>query len=523
MNKLLKDFSSSIVVFLVALPLCLGIAHASGVPVIAGLIAGIIGGVVVGLISGSHISVSGPAAGLITLIITSIGTLKHELGSEVSVLSVLSAAVVLAGVFQWVLGFLKMGKISDFIPVSVIKGMLAAIGILLILKQMPHLVGWDVDDFGDEEFQQLDGENTFTELSKAFNHITPLAVIIGLCGLLIQMSWELKFIKKQTWSQWIPAPLLVVLLGVGLNSWANSDWKIIGSEHMVTIPKISTLFTVNGSNGFPWPDFSLVGSSFVFWVIVLKISIIASLESLLSLEASDKIDPNKRISPANRELFAQGTGNVFSGLFGGLPVTAVIVRSSANANAGAQTKLSAILHGVWLITVVALFPNLLNMIPNAALSAILIFVGYKLAKPSLFKSEYRRGWGAFLPFLITVIAILLTDLLLGIAIGMIVGFYFIIKTNFHRSITVVSLDNTHLIRFYYQATFLNKSLLKEKLAHLPQGAEVILDFTNCHFVDNDIRDIIEDFEAVAEDRNLKVSKKFTSESHQLRLMKIKAN
>jgi MFS superfamily sulfate permease-like transporter len=243
----------------------------------------------------------------------------------------------------------------------------------------------------------------------------------------------------------------------------------------------------------------------------------------LSLEASDKIDPNKRISPANRELFAQGTGNVFSGLFGGLPVTAVIVRSSANANAGAQTKLSAILHGVWLITVVALFPNLLNMIPNAALSAILIFVGYKLAKPSLFKSEYRRGWGAFLPFLITVIAILLTDLLLGIAIGMIVGFYFIIKTNFHRSITVVSLDNTHLIRFYYQATFLNKSLLKEKLAHLPQGAEVILDFTNCHFVDNDIRDIIEDFEAVAEDRNLKVSKKFTSESHQLRLMKIKAN
>ncbi len=523
MNKLLKDFSASIVVFLVALPLCLGIAHASGVPVIAGLIAGIVGGIVVGFVSGSHISVSGPAAGLISLIITSTGTLKHELGTEVGVISVLSAAVVLAGVIQWVLGFMKLGKVADFIPVSVIKGMLAAIGILLILKQMPHLVGWDVDDFGDEEFQQLDGENTFTELSKAFSHITPLAVVIGMCGILIQMGWELKFIKKQLWSQWIPAPLLVVLVGVGLNYWAQPDWKIVGSEHMVTIPKVSTLFSSNDGIGFPWPDFSLVGSSIVFWVIVFKIAVIASLESLLSLEASDKIDLNKRVSPANRELIAQGAGNVFSGLLGGLPVTAVIVRSSANANAGAQTKLSAILHGVWLITVVAIFPNVLNLIPNAALSAILIFVGYKLAKPSLFKSEFQRGWGSFLPFVITVVAILLTDLLLGIAIGMIIGFYFVIKTNFHRSITVVSLGNTHLIRFYYQATFLNKSLLKEKLAQLPLGAEVVLDFTNCHFVDNDIRDIIEDFEAVSEDRNLKVMKKFTSESHQWRLMKFKAN
>lgn len=523
MNKLIKDFSSSIVVFLVALPLCLGIAHASGVPVVSGLIAGVVGGIIVGFASGSNISVSGPAAGLITLILASIDSIKSELGGvDVEIVSVLGAAVLLAGIFQLLLGVLKLGKIADFIPVSVIKGMLAAIGILLILKQVPHLVGWDVDDFGDEGFKQLDGENTFTELSRAFQHITPLAMIIGILGLLIQMFWELKIIKNQSWSQWIPAPLLVVLMGVGVNYYAAVDWKINGNEHMVSIPPLNTMFSGSGESGFPWPNFSLIGSV-VFWVIVLKVAIIASLESLLSLEAADKIDPHKRNSPANRELFAQGAGNIVSGFLGGLPVTAVIVRSSANANAGAQTKISAILHGLWLVLVVAFFPGFLNLIPNAALSAILIFVGYKLAKPSLFKSEFQRGWGAFLPFVITIISILLTDLLLGIAVGMIVGFYFVIKTNFHRSITVVSLENTHLIRFYYQATFLNKSLLKEKLTQLPDGAEVVLDFTNCHFVDTDIRDIIDDFEAVADERNLKILKKFTSDSHQHRLMNTQPN
>ena len=522
MNKSIKDFSASIVVFLVALPLCLGIAHASGVPVVSGLIAGVVGGIIVGFASGSNISVSGPAAGLITLILSSIDTLKAELGTDVGIISILGAAVLLAGVFQLLLGFLKLGKIADFIPVSVIKGMLAAIGILLILKQVPHLVGWDVDDFGDEDFRQLDGENTFTELNKAFQHITPLAMIIGVLGLLIQIFWELKLIKKQRWTQWIPAPLLVVLMGIGVNYFAGSDWKIVGKDHIVSIPEVTTMFSGAEGSGFPWPNFSLIGSV-LFWIIVFKVAIIASLESLLSLEASDKIDPHKRISPANRELFAQGAGNIVSGLLGGLPVTAVIVRSSANANAGAQTKISAILHGFWLIIVVACFPGFLNLIPNAALSAILIFVGYKLAKPSLFKSEFQRGWGAFLPFVVTIISILLTDLLLGIAVGMIVGFYFVIKTNFHRSITVVSLENTHLIRFYYQATFLNKSLLKEKLTQLPDGAEVVLDFTNCHFVDTDIRDIIDDFEAVADERNLKILKKFTSDSHQHRLMNTQPN
>jgi len=517
MNNAIKDFSASIVVFLVALPLCLGIAHASGVPVVAGLIAGVVGGIVVGIISGSHISVSGPAAGLITLILASLESLKTEIGTDVGLISILGAAVLLAGVLQLFFGFFNLGKIADFIPVSVIKGMLAAIGILLILKQLPHLVGWDVDDFGDEDFQQLDGENTFTELSRAFSHITPLAVLIGITGLLVQVIWEWEIVKKQRWSQWIPAPLIVVLMGIGMNYFAGSEWKINGNEHMVSIPPMSSMFGGNSSMGFPWPNFSLIALP-LFWLIVVKIAIIASLESLLSLEASDKIDTHKRISPANRELFAQGSGNIVSGLLGGLPVTAVIVRSSANANAGSQTKLSAILHGFWLITVVALFPGFLNLIPNAALSAILIFVGYKLAKPALFKSEYQRGWGAFLPFVITIIAILLTDLLLGIAVGMVVGFYFVVKTNFHRSITVVSLGNTHLIRFYYQATFLNKSLLKEKLTQLPNGSEVVLDFTNCHFIDNDIRDIIEDFEVVAAVRNLSVIKKFTSDSHQRRLM-----
>lgn len=521
MNKLIKDLSASVVVFLVALPLCLGIAHASGVPVVSGLIAGVVGGLIVGIISGSHVSVSGPAAGLITLVIASREDLKSLMGTTDGLLSVLGAAVLVAGLFQWLLGALKLGKVADFIPVSVIKGMLAAIGILLILKQLPHLVGWDVDDFGDEDFIQQDGENTFSELSRAFSHITPLAAIIGVLGILIQVFWEFKFVKKHPLTQWIPAPLLVVIAGILINNNAPSNWRMVGTDHLVSIPDFSGMFNSASASQFSWPDFSYVSHA-IFWIIALKIAIIASLESLLSVEASDKIDPHKRVSPANRELFAQGAGNIVSGLFGGLPVTAVIVRSSANANAGAETKKSAIIHGIWLMVVVVFFSGLLNQIPNAALSAVLIFVGYKLAKPSLFISEYQRGWSAFLPFVITILAILRTDLLIGIAVGMVVGFYYVIKTNFHRSITLVSLENTYLIRFYYQATFLNKSLLKDKLSQLPEDCEVILDFTNCHFVDNDIRDIIEDFQVTAGERKLKVTTKFTSDLHKQRLMKLSA-
>ena len=518
MDKLIKDFSSSIVVFLVALPLCLGIAHASGVPAMSGLIAGIVGGLVVGTISGSHISVSGPAAGLITLVIASQSELKSMAHDNVNIIAVLGAAVFIAGLMQFLFGTLRLGKIADFIPVSVIKGMLAAIGILLILKQLPHIVGWDMDDFGDEDFVQQDGQNTFSELRMAFSHITPLATVIGVLGILIQVVWELQFLKNYKFIKWFPAPLIVVFVGVLINNHTANDLKIMGPNHLVTLPEIELWGSQSLINNFIRPDFSFLGKT-VFWIIALKVAIIASLESLLSLEASDKLDLHKRISPVNRELHAQGIGNMISGILGGLPITAVVVRSSANSSAGAETKRSAIFHGFWLLLAVIAFSKYLNQIPNSALAAVLIFVGYKLVKPSLFKSEYHRGMGAFIPFVITIMAILMTDLLVGIAVGMIVGFYFVIKTNFHRSITLVSLGNTFLIRFYYQATFLNKSILKDKLSQLPHGSEVILDFTNCHFVDNDIRDILSDFEITAREKNLVVTHKFTSDSHRVRLMK----
>lgn len=515
-----KDLSASIVVFLVALPLCLGIAHASGVPVISGLIAGIIGGVVIGFLSGSHVSVSGPAAGLITLVEASLrdlsgGTQAHAASNA---LSAFAAAVVIAGVLQMLLGVLKVGKLADFIPASVIKGMLAAIGLMLILKQVPHLVGWDADDFGDEGFVQHDGQTTFSEIRVAFNHLTPMAVIIGIAGLTIQFLWEIKSIKNNRWLALIPAPLLVVLLGVGVNSWAisnNPSWAIVDHSHMVSIPDF--LSNENAQPLLQFPDFSVLGS-FLIWVIAIKITLIASIESLLSIEASDKIDPHKRVTPPNRELMAQGVGNTLSGLLGGIPVTAVIVRSSANVNAGGMSKWSAIIHGVWLTIAVLLFPQALNLIPNAALAAVLIYVGYKLAKPSLIKAEWEKGRMSFLPFIITIVSILFSDLLIGILIGMAVAFYFIIRSNFHRSITLVEIDNNYMVRFQQQATFLNKSLLKGLLDQIPTNSKVVMDLSHCTFMDVDILDIIDDYQVRAAERGIDVSYEFLNESHKAKLL-----
>jgi MFS superfamily sulfate permease-like transporter len=520
MNFHTKDLSASLVVFLVALPLCLGIAHASGVPVISGLIAGIIGGVVIGFLSGSHVSVSGPAAGLITLVESSLrdlsgGTHAH---SASNALSAFAAAVVVAGVLQMILGMLKVGKLADFIPASVIKGMLAAIGLMLILKQVPHLVGWDADDFGDEGFVQHDGQTTFSEISVALNHLTPLAIVIGLAGLAIQFLWEIKSIKNNRWLALIPAPLLVVLLGVGVNSWAisnNPSWAIVDHSHMVSIPDF--LSKENAQPLLQFPDFSVLGS-FLIWVIAIKITLIASIESLLSIEASDKIDPHKRVTPPNRELMAQGVGNTLSGLLGGIPVTAVIVRSSANVNAGGMSKWSAIIHGLWLTIAVLLFPQVLNLIPNAALAAILIFVGYKLAKPSLVISEWNKGIVSFMPFCITVISILFTDLLIGICIGMLVAFYFIVKSNFHRSITIVQMENNFMIRFHQQVTFLNKSLLKSLLDKIPGNAKLVMDLTHCTFTDADILDVLDDFHIRAKEHNIQIQYEFLNESQKSKLL-----
>ena len=514
-----KDISSSVVVFLVALPLCLGIAHASGVPVMSGLIAGIVGGVVVGFMSGSHVSVSGPAAGLITLVEASLHDLSGGREALVShaALQAFAAALVIAGLLQLVLGLLKVGKLADFIPASVIKGMLAAIGLMLILKQVPHLVGWDADDFGDEGFIQHDGQTTFSEINIAFEHLTPLAILIGVLGLLIQFAWDSKYLKGIKWIQLLPAPLIVVVLGVFFNGWANntgSDWAIEKS-HLVNIPNF--LAPGMAESSMIVPNFRVLGN-WLIWVIAVKITLIASIESLLSIEASDKIDPQKRVTPPNRELVAQGVGNTISGLLGGIPVTAVIVRSSANVNAGGMSKLSAVFHGAWLTVAVLLFPGVLNLIPNSALAAILIYVGFKLAKPSLIKQEWAKGKMSFVPFVVTVVSILLTDLLVGIMIGMAVGFFYIIKSNFHKSITMVQIDNNYMVRFQQQATFLNKSVLKTLLENFPKKANVIMDLTHCTFMDRDILDIIDDFQIRAKEKSMVISFEFLNESHKQKLL-----
>lgn len=522
-NYLSKDIPASLVVFLVALPLCMGVAMASGGNVIQGILAGVIGGIVVGFISGSQVSVSGPAAGLITIVIAALSDLKvltpeHYLGA-------FALTIFLAGVIQLLMGVLKLGVIADFIPVAVIKGMLAAIGIIMILKQIPHLVGYDNDAMGEEEFLQNDGHNTFSEIFFSFEQLSMMALIVGTLGILIHLFWDTKFIKNNKLFSFIPASLVTVVCGVLINEIATNINPIyaIKAEHMVRVPifsstgNVSELF-VGLFHSFTFPDFSYINSS-VVWKIAIVIAIVASIESLLSLEAGDKIDSEKRTSPANREMFAQGVGNVIAGLVGALPVTAVIVRTSANVNAGSKTKLSTIFHGFWLLVFVLFAPQLINKIPLSALASVLIFVGYKLAKPTLFFEQKKKGNIAFYPFVITIVAILLTDLLIGITIGMLIGFYFVIKSNFHKSFSIVREGNNVLVRFHHQATFLNKSVLKKKLISIEHGDSVLLDFTNCTFMDADIIDILNDFLIHSSINHIKVEMQFVSETQELTILK----
>lgn len=517
-NYLSKDIPASLVVFLVALPLCMGVAMASGGNVIQGILAGVIGGIVVGLISGSQVSVSGPAAGLITIVIAAFNDLKavtpeHYLGA-------FALTIFLAGVIQLLMGFLKLGVIADFIPVSVIKGMLAAIGIIMILKQIPHLVGYDKDAMGEEEFLQNDGHNTFSEIFFSFEQLSIMALIVGFVGIIIHIFWDTKFIKNNKLFSLIPASLVTVVFGVLINEIATyvNPLYAIKAEHMVSVPVFSASGNISESfvglfHSFTFPNFSYITSP-VVWKIAVVIAIVASIESLLSLEAGDKIDPEKRTSPANREMFAQGVGNVLAGLVGALPVTAVIVRTSANVNAGSKTKMSAIFHGIWLLAFVLFAPQLINKIPLSALAAVLIFVGYKLAKPSLFKEQKQKGNNAFYPFIITLLAILLTDLLIGITIGLLLGFYFVIKSNFHKSFNIVREDKNVLIRFHHQASFLNKSVLKKKLNSINAGESVLLDFTNCSFMDSDIIDILNDFLIHSTLNDIHIEMQFVSDTQE---------
>jgi MFS superfamily sulfate permease-like transporter len=478
------DIPASVVVFLVALPLCLGVALGSNAPLFSGIIAGIAGGIIVGVLSGSALSVSGPAAGLTAVVAIAIGKLPVY---EAFILS-----VCIAGILQIILGFLRAGIIGDYVPNAVIRGMLAAIGIILILKQLPHLVGYDKDFSGDEAFIQIDKQNTFSELIYSINYLSPLAVLIGLFSIGILLLWERSFFKKKKIFTYIPAPLVVVIASIALNEFfINSGSRFaIEKNHLVSLPVASDFKSFFGF--FTSPDLKYLTNPTV-WTTALTIGLVASLETLLSIEAVDKLDPYKRRTPTNRELKAQGIGNLVSGLLGGLPVTSVIVRSSANVHAGAKSKFSTILHGSLLLLSVLFIPGLLNKIPLSALAAILIVTGYKLAKPSIFREFHQKGLDQIVPFVVTIIAILLSDLLIGILIGMGVGLFFLIRSNFKSSVMVVNDENKYLLRLRKDVSFLNKPIVKEKLESVPENAYILIDLTRADFIDKDVIDVINEF------------------------------
>lgn len=488
------DIPASIVVFLVALPLCLGIALGSNAPnLFAGLIGGIVGGIVIGSLSGSQLSVSGPAAGLTAIVAVAIGKLPAY---EAFLL-----AVVIGGVIQLSFGFLKGGFLGDYVPNSVIKGMLAAIGLILILKQFPHLVGYDKDFSGDDAFFQKDTNNTFSEILYALNYISPVAILIGVAGLGTQLLWEKVLIKKSKLFKLIPAPLVVVLTGILLTIAFNDSPFALNKEHLVSIPVAASFSEF--TSFFTTPNWSFITNKDV-WITGVTLALVASLESLLSIEASDKLDPYKRVTDNNRELKAQGVGNIVSGMIGGLPLTSVIVRSSANINAGAKSKLSAIMHGILLLLCVAFIPVFLNKIPYAALASILIYTGYKLAKLSLFKEFFAKGWDQFVPFIVTILAILFIDLLKGIIIGLVVGLYFVMRSNFKLAVFVVNDDNKYLFRLRKDVSFLNKPGIKRRLEAVPPNAYVLIDITRADFIDKDIIDTINEFNEHAPLKNIKV-------------------
>ncbi|MCF7970376.1 MAG: SulP family inorganic anion transporter [Methylococcaceae bacterium] len=488
-----QDIPAGIVVFLVALPLCLGIALASGAPLFAGLIAGMVGGIVVSWFSGSQLSVSGPAAGLTAIVFSAI----EQLGSYAGFL----VAVVIAGILQLIFGFLRAGIIGAFFPSAVIKGMLAAIGIILIMKQIPHAVGYDVSFEGDESYMQETAASSIHELFDAFSSISQGATLIAAVALLIMILWETRWMKSFSLVRLFPGALVAVVWGVTFDSIALKmfpEWAVRG-KHLVKLPVTADLEQF--MHLFVLPDFSFLTNPQIY-VVAITLAIIASLETLLSLEAVDKIDPLKRTAPTNRELKAQGLGNIISGMIGGLPITSVIVRSSANINAGGQTRIASFFHGILLLLSVMYLTQILNLIPLACLAAILLQTGYKLAKPKLFIDLYKQGWGQFLPFIITVIAILITDLLQGIIIGIAVGLYFVIRAHYHASISLKEKDNHFTLILHKDVSFLNKALLRRMLFQVTENSTVTIDARKAQFIDHDIREIFQDFLTTAPDDNI---------------------
>jgi MFS superfamily sulfate permease-like transporter len=493
-----SDLPASIVVFFVALPLCLGIALASGAPLFSGLIAGIVGGILVGALSGSSIGVSGPAAGLAAIVLTSIGSLGYE---------AFLLAVVLGGIIQVIFGLLKAGVIGYYFPSSVIKGMLTGIGIIIILKQIPHFFGWDKDPEGDFSFWQLDGENTFSELLNIFENVSPGATLVAFISLGILLLWSQILANKGSFFKIVQGPLVAVAFGILFYNLTTGNSSLaISAEHLVAVPVPTDFSSFLGQ--FSLPDFSAITNPAI-WVTAFTIALVASLETLLCVEATDKLDPDKNVTPTNRELLAQGVGNIFSGLIGGLPITQVIVRSSANIQSGGKTKFSAIFHGLLLLISVVLIPGLLNMIPLSVLAAVLLIVGFKLAKPSTFATMYRQGWKQFVPFIVTVLGIIFTDLLIGISLGMMVGIVVILYKSYQNSHFLHIQDKSngrHKIKMTLaeEVTFFNKGAILKELDSLPNDSMLELDVTKTRYLDYDIVEILENYVSKAKDRNIDI-------------------
>jgi MFS superfamily sulfate permease-like transporter len=492
-----KDIPAGLVVFLVALPLCLGISLASGAPLFAGIVTGVVGGVVVAWLSGSHLSVSGPAAGLTVIVLNGIETLQTY---ETFLL-----AVVLAGILQVALGFLKAGVIGLYFPSSVIRGMLAAIGLILILKQIPHFMGADDDFFGEMNFFQPDGRNTFSGLIHAFGAINVGALIVGVLSLTILIMWEQPFMKRIKLFKLVPGALIVVVGSVGVNYLFLNFFPelAISSSHLVSLPEIGSIAELTNELRFPAFD-QLTNPS--LYVVAFTIAIIASLETLLSIEAVDKLDPHKRRTPNNRELKAQGVGNIVAGLLGGLPMTAVIVRSSANIAAGGQTKMSAFVHGLFLLLSVLFLAGFLNQVPLSALAAVLLMVGFKLTKPTLYKGQLKLGYEQFIPFIVTILAILFTDLLVGILIGLAVGVFFILKANYKLPYFYHKEEQREKdvirIKLSEHVSFLNKASIVLTLDNLPHNSHVLIDGENSEYIDYDVLEAIHEFKKTAQERGI---------------------
>jgi MFS superfamily sulfate permease-like transporter len=507
-HTLSNDLVAGLVVFLVALPLCLGIALASGAPLFSGIVAGVVGGVVVGALSGSHTSVSGPAAGLTAVVLAQIS----ELGSFETFL----LAVVLAGVLQLVMGLLQIGSLAAFVPTSVIKGLLAAIGVILVLKQLPHVLGHDTDPEGEMAFEQPDHENTFSELLAVADDLHLGAALVGLASVALLVIWSrIARLEKSR----VPAPLVVVLLGLGaqlLLAPLGEQWAI-GNSHLVQVPSVHEAGGVAGL--LLLPDASAWNVPGVY-TAAFTLAIVASLETLLNLQAIDKLDPQQRISPGSRELCAQGVGNVISGLVGGLPITSVVIRGSVNVYSGAKTKLATIVHGVLLAGMVLLLPDVLNRIPLSSLAAILLVTGFKLVSPKLVRRMWQAGRDQFIPFAATVLAIVLTDLLVGLGIGMLVAVAFILARHSRR--TVRRIYEKHLggevlhLVLPMQVTFLNQRMLTRALDEVPRGGHVLLDAQQTEYIDPDVLATIREYrDEVAPARGVHLSMIGFDEAHRL--------